>query len=93
VAIAHNIGRRRIIRSEISSRYAIDRDLIHKPDIYANLEIPAYWVVDRRDKSVWVRTAPRDGKYTRRAQYKGRHKLPAPGLEFLTITPAQIFAS
>ena len=76
----------------VFSRSAIDRDLIDKPDIYATLEIPAYWVVDRRDQSVWVHTAPEDGKYTRRAQYKGRRKLPAPRLEFLTITPAQIFA-
>ena len=76
----------------VSSRSAIDRDLISKPDIYATLEIPAYWVVDRRDQSVWVHTGPEDGKYTRRAQYKGRRKLPAPRLEFLTITSAQIFA-
>lgn len=76
----------------ISSKREIDRDLIRKPDIYATLEIPTYWVVDRRDQSVWVHTAPEDGKYTKRVQYKGRKKLPAPGLEFLTITPAQIFA-
>ena len=76
----------------VSHRSEIDRDLISKPDIYASLEIPTYWVVDRRDKSVWVHTAPEDGKYTRRAQYKGRKKLPAPGLEFLTITPDQIFS-
>ena len=77
----------------VSSRSAIERDLINKPDIYASLEIPAYWVVDRRDKSVWAHTAPSEGKYARRAQCKGRRKLPAPGLEFLTITPAQIFSS
>jgi Uma2 family endonuclease len=77
----------------ISRQSEIDRDLINKPDIYAALEIPAYWVIDRRDQSVWVHTAPEDSKYTRRAQYKGRKKLPAPGLEFLTITPAQIFSA
>ena len=76
----------------VSSRSHIDRDLISKPDIYATLGIPAYWVVDRRDQSIWVHTAPRDGKYTNRTQCKGRKKLPAPGLEFLAITPAQIFA-
>ncbi len=76
----------------VSGKREIDRDLISKPDIYAALEIPTYWVIDRRDQSVWVHTAPRDGKYTRRVQYKGRKKLPAPSLEFLTITPAQIFA-
>ncbi len=76
-----------------SSKREIDRDLISKPDIYASLQIPAYWVIDRRDHSVWVHTAPEDGKYTKRVQYKGRKKLPAPGLEFLTITPAQIFAN
>lgn len=76
----------------ISSQREIDRDLSSKPDIYAALEIPTYWVIDRRDQSVWVHTAPEDGKYTKRIQYKGRKKLPAPGLEFLTITPAQIFA-
>lgn len=76
----------------VSSRSAIDRDLISKPDIYATLEIPAYCVADRRDQSVWVHTAPEDGKHTRRTRYKGRRKLPAPGLDFLAIPPAQIFA-
>jgi Uma2 family endonuclease len=76
-----------------SSQREIERDLIRKPDIYASLEIPTYWVIDRRDQSVWVHTRPRNGKYTKRVQYKGRKKLPAPGLEFLTITPAQIFAN
>ena len=75
-----------------SSKREIDRDLLSKPDIYASLAIPTYWVLDRRDQSVWVHTAPEDGKYTKRVQYKGRKKLPAPGLDFLTITPAQIFA-
>ncbi|MFN7944928.1 MAG: Uma2 family endonuclease [Blastocatellia bacterium] len=75
----------------VSRQSEIDRDLISKPEIYATLEIPAYWVIDRRDRSVWVHTAPEDGKYTRRTQHKGRRKLPAPGLDFLHITPAQIF--
>lgn len=65
--------------------------MVSKPDIYATLEIPAYWVIDRRDRSVWAHTGPKDGKYTLRAQYKGRKKLPAPGLDFLAITHAQIF--
>ncbi|MFN7949334.1 MAG: Uma2 family endonuclease [Blastocatellia bacterium] len=76
----------------VSHRVHIDRDLVIKPDIYAAPEIAAYWVIDRRDRSVWVHAAPKDGKYTRIAQFKGRRKLPAPGLEFLTISPAQIFA-
>ncbi|HWQ36456.1 MAG TPA: Uma2 family endonuclease [Blastocatellia bacterium] len=76
----------------VSHRVHIDRDLVTKPEIYAALEIPVYWVIDRRDRSVWVHTAPEDGKYTRLAQYKGRRRLLAPGLEFLAITPAQIFA-
>ncbi len=75
----------------VSSKREIDRDLIRKPDIYATLEIPTYWVVDRRDQSVWVHTNPRAGQYAKREQCKGRRKLPAPGLEFLYITPAQIF--
>jgi Uma2 family endonuclease len=77
----------------ISSRREIDRDLISKPEIYASLEIPTYWVLDRRDQSVWVHTAPVDGQYTIRAQHKGDSQLPAPGLDFLTITPAKIFFS
>ncbi len=77
----------------VSSRREVERDLITKPDIYATLEIPTYWVIDRRDRSVWAHTVPEDGKYTRRAQYKGRKKLPATGLDFLAITPAQIFSS
>lgn len=75
----------------ISSKREIDRDLLRKPDIYAAMEIPAYWVIDRRDQSVWVHTQPRDGQYAKREHCKGRRKLPAPGLEFLHITPARIF--
>jgi len=69
----------------------IDRDMTTKPEIYAALEIPAYWVGDYRDLSVWVHTQPRQGEYTSRQQLKGDSILPAPGLEFLQITPAQIF--
>jgi len=76
----------------ISSRSAIDRDLVSKPEIYATLEIPAYWVIDRRDKCVWVHTAPENGQYVSRIQYKGAQRLPAPGMEFLNITPSQIFS-
>src|SRR5262245_50314181 len=75
----------------ISSRSAIDRDLVIKPEIYAALEIPAYWVIDRRDTCVWVHTGPENGQYASRIQCKGRQRLPAPGMEFLNITPAQIF--
>ncbi len=75
----------------VSSRSAIDRDLVSKPEIYATLEIPTYWVIDRRDKCVWVHTAPENGQYASRIQYKGQQRLPAPGVEFLNITPAQIF--
>jgi Uma2 family endonuclease len=76
----------------ISKREHIDRDLTSKPEIYAALEVPAYWVVDRRDESVWAHTQPRGGQYTLREQCQGDRLLPAPGLEFLAITPAQIFA-
>jgi len=75
----------------VSSRSAIDRDLISKPEIYAILEIPTYWVIDRRDKCVWVHTEPENGQYANRIQYRGEQRLPAPGMEFLNITPAQIF--
>ncbi|MCI0488335.1 MAG: Uma2 family endonuclease [Blastocatellia bacterium] len=75
----------------VSKREHIDRDLIVKAHIYAALEIPAYWVVDRRDTSVWVHTGPSGGNYILREQYKGDQALPAPGLEFLYITARQIF--
>ncbi|MBO0859604.1 MAG: Uma2 family endonuclease [Chloracidobacterium sp.] len=74
----------------VSSRSAINRDLVSKPEIYATLKIPAYWVIDRRDKSVLVHTGPENGQYASRIQYKGQQRLPAPGIEFLNITPAQI---
>ena len=61
-----------------SSKREIDRDLIRKPGVYASLEVPTYWVIDRRDESVWVYLAPKDGKYTQQTQYKGRKKLPSP---------------
>ncbi|MGH9798928.1 MAG: Uma2 family endonuclease, partial [Blastocatellia bacterium] len=70
----------------------IQYDLTTKPEIYAALEIPSYWVVDRRDNSVWVHTLPCDGRYTLRQQFRGNAILPAPGLEFLQITPTQIFS-
>lgn len=76
----------------VSAKSEIDRDLVQKPDIYASLEIPTYWVIDRRDKSVWVHTEPEDGKYTSRVQVKGDNSLPATGMEFLNITPSQIFS-
>lgn len=74
-----------------SKRKHIKRDLELKQAIYAALEIPAYWVIDRRDQSVWAHTEPRDGAYTVCEQIKGDQILPAPGLEFLRITPTQIF--
>lgn len=53
---------------------------------------PSLRVVDRRDKSVWVHTEPRSSSYDRRRQYDGEQVLPAPGLDFLTISASQIFA-
>ncbi len=75
-----------------SNRQNLERDLEIKALIYAALEIPTYWIVDRRDQSVWAHTEPRDGEYAACEQIKGGQVLPAPGLEFLQITPAQIFA-
>ena len=75
-----------------SKRKHIDRDLELKRVIYAALEIPAYWVVDRRDQSILSHTEPFDGEYAVCGQFKGDQVLPAPGLDFLRITPAQIFA-
>ncbi len=75
-----------------SNREVADNDLVTKLEIYAALEIPAYWIIDRRDQSVWVHTQLRDGEYTLHQQLKAAEVLPAPGLEFLQITPAQIFA-
>ncbi len=74
-----------------SNRENLERDTITKPEIYAALEIPAYWIVDRRDESVMVYTKPSGGKYTACERFTGDQVLPAPGLEFLQITPAQIF--
>lgn len=75
----------------VSNRENIERDTVTKPEIYAALEIPAYWIIDRRSQSVWAHTNPIDGHYTLRTQVKGDQALPAPGLEFLRITPAQIY--
>lgn len=74
-----------------SNRRHIKRDLELKRAIYATLEVPAYWVVDRRDQSVWAHTKPREGKYAVCEQLKGDQVLPAPGLVFLQITPAQVY--
>lgn len=77
----------------VSQRSAIERDLTLKPDVYAALQIPAYWVVDRRDESIWVHTLPVDGQYSQRTRHRADDVLPAPGLEFLSITPARIFSA
>jgi Uma2 family endonuclease len=74
-----------------SKREHIERDLELKRAIYAALEVPAYWVIDRRDQSVLAYTEPRDGGYAVCEKIKGDQVLPAPGLEFLQITPARIF--
>jgi Uma2 family endonuclease len=74
-----------------SNRQHIKRDLELKRAIYAALEVPAYWVIDRRDKSVLAHTEPRDGGYAVCEKIKGDQVLLAPGLDFLRITPAQIF--
>jgi Uma2 family endonuclease len=68
------------------------RDLITKAEIYAALQVPTYWVIDRRDQSVWVHTQPSNQQYDRRERCVGDTPLAAPGLEFLQLTPAQIFA-
>jgi Uma2 family endonuclease len=75
-----------------SNRENLERDTITKPEIYAALEIPAYWIVDRRDESVLVYTQPVRGQYQSEVKYQEEDILPAPGLEFLQITPARIFA-
>ncbi len=76
-----------------SNREVADNDLVTKLAIYAALEIPTYWIIDRRDQSVWVHTQLHDGEYTSHQQMKGAEVLAAPGLEFLQITPTQIFAT
>ena len=74
-----------------SRREYVYRDMTTKPEIYAALEIPTYWIVDRRDNSVWVHTQPSEGKYVLRRQFKDASILPAEGLEFLQISTVQIF--
>jgi len=75
-----------------SNRQNIERDLLLKRRIYAALEIPAYWIIDRRDLSVRAYTEPSGSDYVVCEPFKGDQVLPAPGLDFLRITPAQIFA-
>jgi Uma2 family endonuclease len=74
-----------------SNRHRINRDPELKRAIYAALEVPAYWVIDRRDQSVLAHTNPCDGGYVVCDRFKGDQIPPAPGLEFLRITPARIF--
>ena len=74
-----------------SSQKHVFRDMTTKPEIYAALKIPGYWIVDRRTNTVWVHTQPGKSGYVLRQQFSGDEFLPAPGLEFLQITPAQIF--
>lgn len=75
----------------LSKKEHMDRDLETKPKIYAALEIPVYWVIDRRDQSVIVHTHPGGEDYKSRVKCQGDDVLAAPGLEFLQITPAMIF--
>ena len=75
-----------------SNQENIKRDLVTKASIYAALQVPAYWVIDQRDQSVWVHTQPRNQRYDKCEQCLGDTLLAAPGLEFLQLTPAEIFA-
>jgi Uma2 family endonuclease len=74
-----------------SNRQNIERDMSLKRRIYAALEVPAYWIIDRRDQSAIAYTGPSGGDYVVCERLKGDQVLPAPGLDFLQITPAQIF--
>jgi Uma2 family endonuclease len=74
-----------------SNRQNIERDFILKLKSYVALEVPAYWIIDRRDQIVMAYTKPSEGEYMVCDQLKGDQLLPAPGLDFLRITPAQIF--
>ena len=74
-----------------SSQKHVFREMTTKPEIYAALKIPAYWVVDRRTNTVLVHTQAGKSGYVLRQQFSGDEILTAPGLEFLQITPAQIF--
>ncbi len=76
----------------VSNSEHIKRDLVTKLGLYAALEVPSYWVIDRRDQSVRVYRLPQNGVYQAAAVFQGEEILPADGLEFLQITPAQIFA-
>jgi Uma2 family endonuclease len=71
----------------------IDRDLIIKPEIYAALKIPNYWVIDWRDQSVHIYQQPQGGAYRLVQIFHEEELLPVTDLEFLQITPAQIFAA
>jgi Uma2 family endonuclease len=74
-----------------SNNQHVKRDLELKRAIYAALEVPAYWVIDRRDKSVTANTELRGVEYMASDRFKGDQVLPSPGLDFLRLTPAQIF--
>jgi Uma2 family endonuclease len=50
---------------EVVSDSTRAEDLTDKPRIYAEMGIPVYVIIDRRDTTVRVCSDPEDGKYTR----------------------------
>ncbi len=48
-------------------------------------------VINKRSRRDYFSTEPREGKFTVCEKFEGDQVLLAPGLDFLQITPAQIF--
>ena len=54
---------------------SLGKDRGIKSEIYAEAGVPEYWIVDLVHRAVEVRTAPRDGHYTRTVTYGGGDRI------------------
>jgi len=63
-----------------------------KLELYAEAEIPEYWIVNIPDSSVEVYRGPRDKRYTSRTTYVGRQKVGPLSFPDLRLRVSELFA-
>lgn len=77
--------------AEVTSPTGRGRDLIDKPDVYCEIGVPEYWVVDLAHERVVVHRRDADGVYHTTERTSGTLTTEhAPGLE---VPVAELFAT
>lgn len=76
-----------VIEVAISS-LELDRE---KAVLYAEAEVPEYWIVLGKEKTVEVYLAPQEGRYTRQRRYALHETIHSTALPALTVDLATLF--